>query len=269
MEIGSIELAPVPDAIGPLGEYAELYPEVPEASWERYRTLYPELFLAATWRLPCTCFLVRSAGTTVLVDTGLGPPGLTDWDLEEEGRLPGSLAALGITPHDVDVVFLTHLHIDHVGWNADADGAPFFRRARYVVHEDGLAFARSQDTRPHVKRCILPLEFETVAGDVELAEGVTAFEAPGHYPGHMAVRLAADGPEAVLVADFAVHPALLQEPAWLYVSDVDPALTAETRRALLPELLDRDVLVVCGHYPGSGIGRVVTRDGRVVWEEAT
>jgi hypothetical protein len=71
----------------------------------------------------------------------------------------------------------------------------------------------------------------------------------------------------VLVADFAVHPALLQEPAWLYVSDVDPAVTAETRRSLLPQLLDRDVLVACGHYPGSGIGRVVTRDGRVVWEE--
>ena len=41
-----------------------------------------------------------------------------------------------------------------------------------------------------------------------------------------------------------------------------------TRRALLPELVDRDVLAVCGHYPGGGIGRVVTRDGRVVWEPA-
>ena len=41
-----------------------------------------------------------------------------------------------------------------------------------------------------------------------------------------------------------------------------------TRRAILPELVDRDVLVACGHYPGTGIGRVVTRDGRVVWEES-
>jgi glyoxylase-like metal-dependent hydrolase (beta-lactamase superfamily II) len=269
VKVGSIELAPVPDAMALLGEYSELYPEVPGASWEPFRTLYPDLFSGTTWRLPCTCFLVRSAGTTVLVDTGLGPPGLTGWELEEEGRLSGSLGALGVAPDDVDVVFLTHLHIDHVGWNADSDGNPSFPRARYVVHEDALAFARSQDTRPHVRRCILPLDFETVAGDVELAAGVTAFEAPGHYAGHMALRLADDASEAVLVADFAVHPALLQEPAWLYVSDVDPAVTAETRRALLPEFLDRDVLVACGHYPGSGIGRVVTRGDRVVWEEAT
>jgi glyoxylase-like metal-dependent hydrolase (beta-lactamase superfamily II) len=269
VKVGSIELAPVPDSVGPLGEYGELYPELPEASWEPYRTLYPELFSGTTWRLPCTCFLVRSAGTTVLVDTGLGPPGLTGWELEQEGRLPGSLAALGVAPDDVDVVFLTHLHIDHVGWNTDADGTPLFPRARYVVHQDGLAFARSQDTRPHVRRCILPLDFDTVTGDVELAVGITAFEAPGHYPGHMALRLAADGQEAMLVADFAVHPALLHEPTWLYVSDVDPAVTADTRRALLPQLLDRDVLVACGHYPGTGIGHIVTRDGRVVWEEAS
>ena len=43
---------------------------------------------------------------------------------------------------------------------------------------------------------------------------------------------------------------------------------ADTRRALLPQLVDRDVLVACGHYPGSGIGHLVTRDGRIVWEEA-
>ena len=31
---------------------------------------------------------------------------------------------------------------------------------------------------------------------------------------------------------------------------------------------DADVLVACGHYPDGGIGRVVRRDGRVVWEPA-
>jgi glyoxylase-like metal-dependent hydrolase (beta-lactamase superfamily II) len=84
----------------------------------------------------------------------------------------------------------------------------------------------------------------------------------------MALRLAADGEQAVLLADTAVHPALLNEPDWVYAADGDSDACADTRRALLPELVDQDVLVACGHYPGSGIGRVVTRDGRVVWEEA-
>ena len=59
---------------------------------------------------------------------------------------------------------------------------------------------------------------------------------------------------------------LLDEPSRAYISDADAAACAATRRALLPELVDQDVLTVCGHYPDGGIGRVVTREGRVVWE---
>ena len=111
--------------------------------------------------------------------------------------------------------------------------------------------------------------FETVDGAFELAPGVSAFAAPGHYPGHMGLRLSSGGEEAVLIADIAVHPALLAHPDWVYVADGDPAVCADTRREVLPELVDRDVLVACGHYPGGGIGRVVTSAGSVVWEEAS
>jgi glyoxylase-like metal-dependent hydrolase (beta-lactamase superfamily II) len=270
VSVGDLELVPILDAVGLLASYAEVYPEVPLQAWEPYRALYPELFSGDDWRLPCKCFLVRTGETTILVDTGVGPPGLWDWTAEREGELPEGLARLGVRHDEVDIVFLTHLHIDHVGWNTDLEGVACFPRARYVVPEDSLAFARSQDGRAHVQRCILALQdrFETVTSTVELAPGVSAFEAAGHYPGHMALRVTSGGQNAVLMTDTAVHPALLHEPDWVYVADGDPAVCAETRRALLPELVDRDVLVACGHYPGSGIGRVVTRGGRVVWEES-
>jgi glyoxylase-like metal-dependent hydrolase (beta-lactamase superfamily II) len=105
-------------------------------------------------------------------------------------------------------------------------------------------------------------------GDVEIAPGLTTFGSLGHYPDHTGLRLRSAGSEAALIADTAVHPALLDRPHWVYAVDGDPPTCAETRRSLLPELVDRDVRVGCGHYPGSGIGRVVSRDGRVVWEEA-
>jgi glyoxylase-like metal-dependent hydrolase (beta-lactamase superfamily II) len=269
--VGSIELQVVPDAVGLLAGYAEAYPDVPAEAWEPYRELYPELFADDQWRLPCQSHLIRSGGTTVLVDTRVGPPGLWEWTAESEGGLPGALEGLGVAREDVDLVFLTHLHIDHVGWNADLDGVPCFPRARYLVHPDAVAFASSQDTRPHVRRCILSLadRFEPVSDEVALAPGVTAFEAPGHYPGHMAIRIESDGEQALLIADVAVHPALLQEPDWLYVSDGDPAESARTRHALLPDLVDRDVIVACGHYPGDGFGRIVRRNGSVVWEAAS
>jgi glyoxylase-like metal-dependent hydrolase (beta-lactamase superfamily II) len=270
MRIGDVELVALLDAVGLLAEYGEAYPDVAPEAWEPYRALYPELFAGRSWRLPCTSYLLGSGGTNVLVDTGVGPPGLWGWTAESEGELPQALAAHGLARDEIDIVFLTHLHIDHLGWNTDLEGVAFFPRARYLVHEDALAFARTRPDLPHIRRCVEALadRFETIAPDVELAPGVEPYAAPGHYPGHMAVRVRSDGAEAVLLADTAVHPALLAEPDWQYVSDLDPAVAAATRNAVIPNLVDRDIVVACGHYPGSGIGRVVIREGRVVWEEA-
>jgi glyoxylase-like metal-dependent hydrolase (beta-lactamase superfamily II) len=203
----------------------------------------------------------------VLVDTGVGPAGLWGWDAEfEEGLLP-ALADAGAAAEDVDVVFFTHLHVDHVGWNTDRDGVLVFPNARYVAHRDGIAFA-STSGRAHIERTILAVEFEEIDGETVVADGVTAFLLPGHFPGHMGLRIDSEGERAVLIADAAVNPMLLDEPDRTYVSDSDPAVCAATRRALLPELVDQDVLAICGHYPSGGVGRVVTRDGHIVWEAA-
>jgi glyoxylase-like metal-dependent hydrolase (beta-lactamase superfamily II) len=84
----------------------------------------------------------------------------------------------------------------------------------------------------------------------------------------MGLRIDSDGRRAILLADTAVNPKMLDEPELVYVSDTDSGACTRSRLALLEELVDQDVLAVCGHYPGGGIGRVVTREGRVVWEAA-
>lgn len=269
MVVGSVDLVPLLDAVGTLAELEQAYPEVGADEWAPYRDLYPELFSGSRWRLPVAAYLVRTDGTTALVDTGVGPPGSFPlWRGEREGLLPRALDEQGVARADVDLVFLTHLHIDHLGWTTDERGDALFPNARYLVHREALVFARSNPDRPHIRRCVEPLveRFELLDADTELAPGVTAFVAPGHYPGHMGVRIRSNGAEAVLIADVAPHPALLDRPEWVYAFDDAPQTT--TRAELIAELLDRDVLAICGHYPGSGIGRVVTRDGRVVWEDA-
>jgi glyoxylase-like metal-dependent hydrolase (beta-lactamase superfamily II) len=267
VRVGSLELDAVIDAWGMLGEFDELYPDVTADAWEPYRSLYPDLFAGSRWRLPCTCYLIRAGGVTVLFDTGVGPRGLWGWEAEREADLLPRLAALGVGPGDVDVVFLSHLHIDHVGWNADADAMPVFPNARHLIHPDGLMWLlEHRSEAPYVQRCLRSIMkrqmVDDVGADEEIAPGVVTMDLPGHLPGHLGLRL---GDEALLIADAAVHPALLDMPGWLYVSDEDTEESAATRRSLVPTLVDQDVLVVCGPDPGGGIGRLVRRDGRVVW----
>ena len=271
MVVGSVEIEPAFDAVGVLCQYAEAYPGVSDEDWEPYRRLYPELFAGSAWRLPCLSYVIRSEDTTILVDTAVGPAGLwEDWEPEREGLLPASLAAVGVAPDDVDVVFLTHLHVDHLGWNTDLDGAPLFPRARYVVHADALADVMSRPDRAHIRRCVVPLadRFEQVRGDMQLTSDVVAFESPGHAPGHMAVRVASEGAVATFVADVVPHPALLDRSEWVFAFDHDTAANGDTRVALVATLERSDGLVVCGHFPGSGIGRLVKRSGHVSWVEA-
>jgi glyoxylase-like metal-dependent hydrolase (beta-lactamase superfamily II) len=96
------------------------------------------------WQVSFYAFLAHVRGATVLVDTGLGPFGLDPFLPAWQGRLPQALAAAGVAPEQVDLVVLTHLHVDHVGWNM-RDGVPFFPNARYVAHRDDYEWITAVD----------------------------------------------------------------------------------------------------------------------------
>jgi glyoxylase-like metal-dependent hydrolase (beta-lactamase superfamily II) len=270
VEIGAATLVPLVDAAGELGELAELYPDVAPDAWRPYQDLYPGLFAGGRWRLPFGGYLIRSGAATVVVDTGAGPPGLHGFRVDFDGRLPAELRSHGVSPADVDAVVLTHLHSDHVGWNTDAAGAAFFPRARYLAHADALADARRLADRPHVRRCVAPLgpRLEPLDDGEEVAPGVQAVSAPGHHPGHLAIRIRSAGQEALILGDAAAHPALLDAPGWRFVNDRDHEQSVRTREQLVAQLAGTGTLAICGHFPEGGVGRVVTRDGRVVWERA-
>lgn len=261
VRIGRLELISLTDAVGTLGRLDRMFPGVPAAAWEPYRRRYPELFDGPSWRLRFGCFLIRSPDGVLLVDTGVGPPPGAFLP-QRQGLLLRQLEASGVKSADVDVVFLTHLHVDHVGWNTDSRGAPTFPRARYVAHEDGWRWSQRPDrirTAP-VVHSVVPLAkagvLDLVDGPGEIVPGVTAISTPGHLPGHMSLRLASGGASALVLGDVAVHPAQLIEPEWLYESDEDGPTSIATRRAIVAEVSGSQTVVACGHYPGAGLGRV-------------
>ena len=236
------------DTVGILGEYGALFPAVPRASWSDYEETFPELFAGTSWRLPFAAYLVRTGSAVILVDTGVGPPG---GFLEgAEGLLPRRLEEERVAPADIDVVFLTHLHVDHVGWIATVAGTPTFPNARYVTHEQGCAWAASADDAR--RRMLAQLtehgSLELVSGEAEITEGVRAFETPGHAPGHMSLEVTLAGTKTLLAGDVAVHPAQLDHPEWIYVYEHDPVVAERTRRAFL-ERSSPATTVLYSHVP--------------------
>src|SRR5260370_8013823 len=73
--IGDVEILRIVDAIVdypfPLDEF---YPEVPVEAWGPWREQYPTTFATEkTHRLVYTCYLLRAAGQTIPLHTGLTP----------------------------------------------------------------------------------------------------------------------------------------------------------------------------------------------------
>jgi glyoxylase-like metal-dependent hydrolase (beta-lactamase superfamily II) len=211
------------------------------------------------WQLPVHVFLLRGDGWTALVDTGAGPPGEEPFLPDREGLLRDALQ-----PEEIDVVLLTHMHVDHVGWNM-VDGAPFFPNARYVGHRaDFDFFTRTRAERPYVRDQLASLaatgRLELVEGDHSPLPGVVLEHVPGHTPGHCIVRV----DDAVLLGDLAVHDLQLADPGLEYVAEEDPTAAAAARRRLLPKLARRGGVVGLGHLRPP-LGRLVESGGGFAW----
>jgi glyoxylase-like metal-dependent hydrolase (beta-lactamase superfamily II) len=220
----------------------------------------------SAWWLPFNAFLARAAGSVVLVDSGVGPPGSGDPFLEDRaGRLPALLAAAGVGPADVDLVVFTHLHVDHVGWNMH-DGEPFFPRARYVAHRaDFDNFTTRYPGRRYVQDQLIALD---AAGRLELIDGGFS-PLPGveieHVPGHTAGSCVVTIGEVVFTGDMAVHERQLADPALGYVFEEDRDAAADVRRRFLSAFAAAGTLLGIPHL---GLGRVSAAGEGFAWEPA-
>lgn len=145
--------------------------------------------------------LVRIAGKNILIDTGLGEKraardvGLLE--IQTPRRLNNELVASGITPSDVDIVILSHLHYDHCGGATLTRAgklAPSFTNAVYYLQQRELDYVRNLSDP--VASSFFPDDFELlltdgrlkmIAGDYEPLTGLKLHPTGGHTPGHQVV----------------------------------------------------------------------------------
>ena len=216
--------------------------------------------------------VVESQGRRIVVDTCIGndkPRALPAWNMMQ-GTFLEDLAAAGHGRESIDTVVCTHLHVDHVGWNTMwVDGAwvPTFPNARYLFARSEWEHWSREDSAfaPNLSDAVRPVIDAGLADLVETDHRITGSvwldATPGHTPGHVAVRIESQGARAMITGDLTHHPVQWAEVDWKMGADSDSAEAAKTRRRLLAELADGDLLVIGTHYAEPCSGRLV-RDGQ-------
>ncbi len=193
--------------------------------------------------------VVQSGDEVVLFDTGLDPAGIT-----------AALAAAGHAPDDITTVVLTHMHGDHIG-GLMTDGTPTFANAKYVtgqVEYDAWAAMGNEGFDAKVKPLADRMSF-VKEGDSPLP-GITAVEAFGHTPGHMAWHLESGNDRLLLIADTANHYVWsLGYPEWEVKFDMDKPTAAASRKKVLGMVAADRIPMVGYHMPFPGIGYVAPR----------
>lgn len=211
--------------------------------------------------------LVELNDQLVLVDTGFGEGGRENG----MGLLTRRMSAAGLSPDDVDLVVLTHLHGDHIGGLTES-GTPAFANARYAVGRAEMEFWTSEATRTGpsagnaqmVAEKVVPLQDRMTLledGD-EVVSGMTARAAFGHTPGMMVFEVdGGDGRRVMLCADtFSQFVISFQRPDWHVRFDMDKEAAAATRRRLAERLADEDMAMMGYHLPFPSLG-YVQREG--------
>jgi len=210
-------------------------------------------------------YVVRGAGRTILIDTGVGngksrAGGIPAFDMLDTTFL-ARLSAMGVNPGDVDTVLCTHMHVDHLGWDTVREGdhwAPTFPNARYVFARDEYeAFTAAVEREDAGSKLIWDDTIEPIAdaGLVDLVESDSEFspalrfeDSRGHSPGHVNIVLESGGRSAVFIGD------VMHNPIQVYLPHVPSALngpeTATTARIeVLSRYADTGTFVFGAHFP--------------------
>ncbi len=225
-------------------------------------------------RMSIHSFVVETPGRRIVVDTCLGNDKqnrrIPHWN-DRQGSFLADLTAAGFPPESIDTVLCTHLHVDHVGWNTvlrDGKWLPTFPRARYLIgrteYEHWSASAARADMKYALADSVKPILDAGLAELVEtshrICDEISLVPTVGHTPGHVSVRIASRGDEALITGDFMHHPCQIAHPDWDTTADSDPAQGIRTRWQMFEQLAGTPVLVIGTHFAGATAGRIV-RDG--------
>ena len=236
------------------------------------KALRERAYLPATMPLSVNAFVVDTGPRIVMIDTGTGASRMFGDGL---GKVQANLRAAGYTPEQIDEIYITHMHTDHIG-GLTVDGRAVFPKAmvRADVREADHYLSRAKlaaagEAKGDFESAIAMLEpyvssgrFRPFDGGGELVAGVRALPAPGHTPGHTVYVVESEGEKLVLWGDL-MHVAAVQFPlpAATVSFDAVPAQAAASRARVYREAAREGAWIAAAHIGFPGIGKIRANAG--------
>jgi glyoxylase-like metal-dependent hydrolase (beta-lactamase superfamily II) len=223
-------------------------------------------FMGLPTETSVNAYLVNTGAKLVLIDTGAA--GLFGPTL---GNLLANLQAAGYKPEQVDEVYITHMHPDHVGGlmtgdkptfpnavvRADKRDADFWLSAENLEKAPKEAKGFFQGAQVSLNPIVKAGRFQPFDGGTELVPGIQSVAGYGHTPGHAVYQVESKGQKLVLWGDL-MHVGAVQfaNPKVTIQFDVDQQKAYEARRKAFAEAAKAGHWVGATHLAFPGIGHL-------------
>jgi glyoxylase-like metal-dependent hydrolase (beta-lactamase superfamily II) len=268
---GDLTVHRIVESAGPTMPMLQMLPELTEDILAEHRGWLAPDSLDADDRaiMNFQCYVVRTPHHVMLIDSCIGNdktlPHVPDWHQRKGQSYDLALREAGLRYDDIDYVFCTHLHADHVGWNTrlvDGIWAPTFPNARYVFSAEEVRFWEAAYAQAGVMvfaESVLPVldsgRADLVADDSVIGDHVRLLPTPGHTPHHVAVLLGKGRDEAVFAGDVLHSPLQWRLPDLASLIDRDNAAAAAvTRRGFLERFAETGTVCCFAHTPSPSAG---------------
>ncbi len=270
IKLGEVSVSSLIERDGPVRTALAMFPDAtPERVARALARLPGFTFDAATQMIVITyqSFILRTPNCTVLIDTCVGEhPGYHESLNYDKTPWLRALEANSLTVEDIDYVFCTHLHIDHVGWNTrleDGRHVPTFPNAKYVFSRREYEHWKTHESGavgPSFNLCVTPIveagQALLVDDEFVLNNELSLVPAAGHSPGHVCVSLKSQGHQALFCGDMMHHAMQCIEPQWSTNFCSDQAAAAATRLQFFSRYCKTDTLFIPTHFPAPTAGHV-------------